>query len=119
MIGFVAKYTWKSSVYFFSRIENMHVGLQQRQKDLLGEWKNSCNSTLKWLSDTSARVEAQDVTAPDLDHARAQRQEIEVFKLFFCFRNDLNVLCAWYCFSMGNFSFLNLLGHIEGNQTAR
>ncbi|KAJ7339576.1 hypothetical protein OS493_005979 [Desmophyllum pertusum] len=59
------------------RIEEEYLNLQKRQKDLLGEWKNSCNSTLKWITDTSARVQAQDTTAPDLDHARAQRQEIE------------------------------------------
>lgn len=47
------------------------------------EWKNSCNSTLKWIADTSARVDAQDTAAPDLDHARAQRQEIEVGKINF------------------------------------
>ena len=70
----------KNSVYSFSRIEEEYLSLQQRQKDLLGEWKNSCNFTLKWISDTSARVQAQDTTAPDLDHARAQRQEIEVSK---------------------------------------
>lgn len=54
--------------------------MQKRQKALLDEWKNSCNSTLKWIADSSARVQAQDKTAPDLDHARAQRQEIEVRK---------------------------------------
>lgn len=47
---------------------------------MLDEWKNSCNSTLKWIADSSARVQAQDHTAPDLDHARAQKQEIEVEK---------------------------------------
>ena len=78
MVHLIDNYIWKSSVYFFSRIEDKHLSLQQRQKDLLGQWKNSCNSTLKWLSDTSARMQAQDVTPPDLDHARAQRQEIEV-----------------------------------------
>lgn len=62
----------------FCRIDEEFLSLQKRQKDLLGEWKNSCNSTLKWIADTSARVQAQDTTAPDLDHARAQRQEIEV-----------------------------------------
>lgn len=65
-------------VFSFFRIEEAYLSLQNRQKDLLGEWKNSSNSTLKWISDTSARVQAQDTAAPDLDHARAQRQEIEV-----------------------------------------
>ena len=54
--------------------------MQKRQKELLEEWKNSCNLTLKWIADTSARVQAQATTAEDLDHARAQRQEIEVGK---------------------------------------
>ena len=51
---------------------------------MLDEWKNSCNSILKWIADSSARVQAQDKTAPDLDHARAQRQEIEVRKKDVC-----------------------------------
>ena len=67
-----------NSICISHRIEEEYLNLQKRQKDLLGEWKNSCNSTLKWIADTSARVQAQDTTAPDLDHARAQRQEIEV-----------------------------------------
>jgi len=62
------------------RIEEAYRTVQKGQKALLDEWKNSCNSTLKWIADSSARVQAQDHTAPDLDHARAQKQEIEVEK---------------------------------------
>ena len=64
----------------YGRIEEAYRTVQKHQKALLDEWKNSCNSTLKWIADSSARVQAQDKTAPDLDHARAQRQEIEVRK---------------------------------------
>ena len=63
------------------RIEEQFLNVQKRQEDLLDDWKNSCNSTHKWIADTSARVQAQDTIAPDLDHARAQRQEIEVSEL--------------------------------------
>ena len=65
------------------RVEEEYLRAQKRQKDLSDEWRNSCNSTLKWIADTSARVDAQDTAAPDLDHARAQRQEIEVGKINF------------------------------------
>lgn len=68
------------SVIFHGRVEEAYKSVQKHQKALLDEWKNSCNSTLKWIADSSARVQAQDKTAPDLDHARAQRQEIEVRK---------------------------------------
>ena len=63
------------------RIDEEIQRLQKRQRELLEEWKNSCNLTLKWIADTSARVQAQATTAEDLDHARAQRQEIEVGKI--------------------------------------
>ena len=60
------------------RIEEEIERLQKHQKELLEEWKNSCNTTLKWIADTFARMQAQDIKAEDLDHARAQRQELEV-----------------------------------------
>lgn len=76
--------TWSYPFLFFfiflCRVEEAYKSVQKRQKALLDEWKNSCNSTLKWIADSSARVQAQDKTAQDLDHARAQRQEIEVRK---------------------------------------
>ncbi|XP_068690393.1 utrophin-like [Montipora foliosa] len=59
------------------RIEEEIERLQKHQKELLEEWKNSCNTTLKWIADTFARMQAQDIKAKDLDHARAQRQELE------------------------------------------
>jgi len=68
------------SLIFYGRVEEAFRSVQMGQKALLDEWKNSCNSTLKWIADSSARVQAQDKTAPDLDQARAQRQEIEVRK---------------------------------------
>lgn len=60
------------------RIEEEIQRLQKRQKELLEEWRNSCNTTLKWIADTSVRVQAQDIKTEDVDHARAQRQELEV-----------------------------------------
>ncbi|XP_067048762.1 dystrophin-like isoform X1 [Acropora muricata] len=59
------------------RIEEEIQRLQKRQKELLEEWRNSCNTTLKWIADTSVRVQAQDIKTEDVDHARAQRQELE------------------------------------------
>ena len=70
--------TGKTTFFISRRIEEEYLRSQKRQKELLGEWKNCCNSTLKWIADTAARVQAQDTIASDLDHARAQRQEIEV-----------------------------------------
>ena len=71
---------YDSLIFFNGRVEEAYRSVQKGQKALLDEWKNSSNSTLKWIADSSARVQAQDKTAPDLDHARAQRQEIEVRK---------------------------------------
>ena len=57
------------------------MSLEQRQRDLLNQWKVTSDGTLKWIADTTARVQSQDTAAIDLDHARAQRQEVEVCSL--------------------------------------
>ena len=69
---------------FTNSIEVVLNDLKEEQLRLLEQWETLSSNTNKWMKDIAARVQAQDSPTPDLDLARAQKQEMEVSNVIIC-----------------------------------